>query len=82
MNSVTENHTKGLFCLFIENFKNLLFTSLITGICLIYQVFHCHKDEEWEEYAPTYYEALNHTLYRDRWSSPNTFYGLEAYDTY
>ena len=30
MSFVTENHMKGFFCLFIENFKNLLFGLLIS----------------------------------------------------
>ena len=31
-------------------------------ICLIYQVVLYHEDEDSEEYARTYYEALNQTL--------------------
>ena len=32
MSSVAENYTMDLFCLLKENFKNLLFDSLITGM--------------------------------------------------
>ena len=53
-------------------------------ICLIYQVVRCHKDEDSEEYAQTYYKTLNQTLLTLKYqgSLPNTFYGLEAYDTH
>ena len=51
-------------------------------ICLIYQVVHCHRDGDSEEYTRTYYEVLNQTLLTVyRGSSPNTFYDLETYDT-
>ena len=52
-------------------------------VCLIYQVVRYHKDYDSEEYARTYYEALNQTLVTQKYqgSSPNTFYGLEAYGT-
>ena len=62
---VTGNRTMYLFYLLKENFKNLLFDSLIMGwekasrIYLIYQVVRRHKGDS-EEYARTYYEALNH----------------------
>ena len=51
-------------------------------ICLIYQVVRYQKDGDSEEYARTYYEALN-TLLLQRYREwfPNTFYGLEAYGT-
>ena len=50
-------------------------------ICLIYQVVRYHKDEDSEEYARTYYGALNQTLLTQKYrGSPTfTFYGLEAY---
>ena len=71
--------------MFIKNFKNILFESLITRrtsrIFLIYRVVRCHKDGDSEEYVRTYYEALNHTLYRGRGSSPNTFHGLQAMES-
>ena len=53
-------------------------------ICLIYQVVRCHKDEDSEEYTQTYYEKLNQTLPTLKYqvSLPNTFYGLEVYDTH
>ena len=49
-------------------------------ICLIYEAVRCHKDEDSEEYAGTYYEILNQTLFRQtyQWSSLNKFYGPEA----
>ena len=52
-------------------------------ICLIYQVVRYHKDEGSEEYSRKYYEKLNQTLLTQKYcgSSPNTFYGLEAYGT-
>ena len=31
-------------------------------ICIIYQVVHYHEDKDSEEFAQTYYEALNQTL--------------------
>ena len=53
-------------------------------ICLIYEVVCCHKDEDCEEYARTYYETLNQTSLTQNYqgSPPNTFYILEAYDTH
>ena len=55
-----------LLYLLKENFKNLLFDLLIIGrgfenlpylsSCLL------HNDEDYDEYARTYYEALNQTL--------------------
>ena len=63
-----KDHAMDLLYLLKENFKNLLFDLLIIGrssrICLIYQVDCYHKDEDSEEYAQTYYEALNQTLLR------------------
>ena len=88
MRSVTGHHATDLFNLLKENVKNLLFDSLITEgasrICLIYEVVRCHKDGDSEEYARTYYEALNQTLLTKKYrgSSPNIFYGLEACGTH
>ena len=88
MNFLTGNHTKDLLYLLKENFKNLIFDLLITGRSFeswsylsSYQVYH--KDEDSEEYARTNYETLNQTLLiqKYRGSPPNTFYGVEAYDT-
>ena len=76
-----------LLYLLKENFKNLLFDLLIIGkrfenlsylsSCLLY------KDEDSEEYARMYYEALNQTLLTQKYrlSPPNPFYGLKAYTT-
>ena len=52
-------------------------------ICLNYQVVLYHEDEDSEEYARTYYEALNQTLLTQKYQGlpPNTFYGLESYGT-
>ena len=52
-------------------------------ICIIYQVVHYHEDKDSEEFAQTYYEALNQTLATQKyqWSPPNIFYGLEAHGT-
>ena len=51
-------------------------------IYLIYQVVRYQKDEDSEEYARTYYEALNTLLSQRYWEwLPNTFYDLEAYGT-
>ena len=52
-------------------------------ICLIYQVARNPKDEDSEEYARMYYEALNQTLLTQKywWWPPNAFYGLKAYTT-
>ena len=88
MSSLTGNHTMDLFYLLKESFKNLLFDLLAREgalrICLIYQVVRSHKDQDSEEYARTYYEALNQTLLTQKYrgSPPNTFYGLEAYVTH
>ena len=87
MSSLTGNHAMDLFYLLKENFKNLLFDLLITGSSfenLSYLFVRCHKDEDSEEYARTYYEILNQTLLTQKYqgSPPNTFYGLEAYDTH
>ena len=77
-----------LFYLLKENFKNLLFDLLIMGRSfenLSYcQIVRCHKNEDSEEYARTYYETLNQTLVTQKYqgSPPNTFYGLKAYDTH
>ena len=53
-------------------------------LCLIYQVVRCHKDGDSEEYAGTYYEALNQTLLTQKCQrpSPSIFHGLEAYGTH
>ena len=86
MNFLTENHTMDLLYLLIVNFKNLLFDLLIIGRSFenlsIYQVARYQKDEDSEEYARTYYEAMN-TLLPQRYREwlPNTFYDLEAYGT-
>ena len=49
-----------------ENFKNLLFYLLIIGTSFknLSYLSGCslHKDEDSEEYARAYYEALNQTL--------------------
>ena len=44
-------------------------------ICVIYEVVRCHKGEDSEEYARTYYETLNQTLSTEKYkpSPPNTF---------
>ena len=65
MSSLIGNHMMDLLYLLKENFKNLLFDLLITGRSfenLSYQVVRYHKGEDSEEYARTYYEALNQTL--------------------
>ena len=65
MSSVIENHRFTpwiLLSLFKENFKNILFNSLITARSfenLSYQVARCHKDGDFEEHAQTYHEPLN-----------------------
>ena len=76
-----------LICLLKENFENFLFDLLITGRSfenLSYQVVRCHKDEDSEECARTYYETLSQTLLTHKYQGwpPNTFHGLEAYDTH
>ena len=76
-----------LLYLLKENFKNLLFDLLIIGRSFenLSYLSSCslHKDEDSEEYARTYYEALNQTLLTQKYREPlpNTFYGLEAYGT-
>ena len=52
-------------------------------ICLIYQVVCYYEDDDSEETARTYYEALNQTLLTQKYrgSPPYTFYGLEVYGT-
>ena len=52
-------------------------------IFIIYQIVLYHEDEDSEEYARTYYEALNQTLLTQKYQGlpPNTFYGMEAYGT-
>ena len=65
MSSLIGNHTMNLSYLLKENFKNLLLDLLITRRSFenfSYQVVRCRKDEDSEEYAGTYYEALNQTL--------------------
>ena len=49
-----------------------------------YQVVRCHKDEDSEECARTDYETLSQTLLTHKYQGwpPNTFHGLEAYDTH
>ena len=80
-----------LFYMSKESFKNLLFDLLITGgtflksreeFVLFIKLFVANKDEDSEEYARTYYEALNQTLLTQKsWGSPrNIFYVLKAYD--
>ena len=82
MSSVTGNHKMDLFYLLKKNFKNLLVDSLSregdSRICLIYRVGRSYKDGDSEEYAQTYFEALNLTLLTQKYrvSSPNTFSGL------
>ena len=55
-----------LFSSFKENFKTLLFNSLITGLRLenrlTYQVVHCHHDADFEEYFLTYHKVLNQII--------------------
>ena len=76
-----------LLYLLKENFKNLLFDLLIIGRSFenLSYLSSCslHKDEDSEEYARTYYEALNQNLPTQKYRgwSPNTFYSLEAYGT-
>ena len=66
MSSLTGNHTMDLLYLLKENFKNLLFDLLIIGRSFenLSYLSSCslHKDEDSEEYAQTYYEALNQKL--------------------
>ena len=65
MSSLIGNHTMNLSYLLKENFKNLLLDLLITRRSFenfSYQVVRCRRDEDSEEYAGTYYEALNQTL--------------------
>ena len=56
-----------LLYLLKENFKNLLLDLLIIGRSFgnLPYLSSCslHKDEDSEEYARTYYEALNQTLH-------------------
>ena len=84
MNSVTGNHLSDLFYLLKENFKNLLFDSLIMGRSFekLSYLSSCSLSQRWRfrEHARTYYEALNQTFLKQKfmWSSPNTFYGLLA----
>ena len=62
-----------LFSSFKENFKNLLFNLLITGWSLQnlpYQVALCHSDADFEEYAQTYHEFLNQTLFVQQCRGP------------
>ena len=55
-----------LFSSFKENFKNLFFNSLITGRSFgnssSYEVVHCDKDRDFEEYAQKNHEVLNQIL--------------------
>ena len=66
MRSLTGNHTMDWLYLLKQKFKNVLFNLLIIGRSFeylsIFQVVRYHKDEDSEEYARTYYEALNHIL--------------------
>ena len=87
MSSLTGNHTMDLLYLLKENFKNLLFDLLIIGRSFenLSYLSSCslHKDEDSEEYARTYYEALNQTLLTQKYpGSPSNTCGLEAYGTH
>ena len=63
MSSLTGNHAMDLLYLLKRTLRSSYLThQLLEGAsrnCLIYQVDRYHKDEDSEEYARTYYEALN-----------------------
>ena len=52
-------------------------------IYFVYQVVHYHRHWDFEEYAQTYHEAFNQTLFVQNYRGvyPSTFYSLEVYDT-
>ena len=88
MSSIAGNHAIDLFYLLKKNFKNLIIWLIDHDkeprYYLIYQVVRCHKDGDSEENAWTYYKTLNQTVltWKNRESSLNAFYGLEACDTH
>ena len=77
-----------LFYLLEENFKNLLFNSLITERSFenLYYLssYSLSQRRRFRRIRSDVYEALNRTLLKQKFwgSSPNTFYGLEAYGTH
>ena len=88
MSSITGNYTMDLFYLL----KRTLKISYLTHeprrgalrICLIYQVIHCHKEGDFQDYTWTNCEALNQILFIEKYwrPSPNTFKCLVVYGTH
>ena len=74
MSSLTRNHTMDWFWTLKISYWTYQTGRSFENLCYLW-IVRCHKDEDSEEYARTYYETLNQTLSTEKYqpSPPNTF---------